>query len=188
MTPEPEPEFSRPVTPDTLEHKAGAPLTGQAEAAECAALAVRFGVPAVLSMRYRATAARWGRGGWRIEGEAEARLEQTCVVTLEPVETTVREPFDRRFVPASQIEAPAPGSETELDSEMADAPDGFSGHIDLGEIAAEAVALGIDPYPRRAGAEVGQVLSGPKGAEPLTDEAARPFAGLAALRRRDSDA
>lgn len=181
------PEFSRPLTPEALERSEGETLAAEADTAERAALAERFGVPAVLSLGYRARATRWGRDGWRIVGQAEARLEQTCVVTLEPVETVVTEPFDRRFVPESALDRPSPGGELELDSAMVDGPDGFSGSIDLGEIAAEAVALGIDPYPRREGAEVGRVLSGPKGAEPLTDEAARPFAGLAALRRRDGE-
>lgn len=175
-------EFARPVRVEVLEAAGGAAQTGAATPEECAALALRYDVPAVRWLRYSASAEPFGRGGWRVTGEAEAGLEQRCVVTLDPVETTVRETFDRRFVPVGQITPPAPGSELELDEDSADAPEGYDGTIDLGEIAAEAVALGIDPYPRAAGAEIGSVLKGPDGAEPLTDAAARPFAKLAALR------
>lgn len=183
MPSNPQTEFARPVRVEVLEAAGGAPQTGAATPEECAALALRYDVPAVRWLRYAAKAEPFGRGGWRITGEAEAGLEQHCVVTLDPVETTVRESFDRRFVPQAQIPEPAPGSEVELDEDSADAPEGHDGAIDLGEIAAEAVALGIDPYPRAAGAEIGSVLKGPDGAEPLTDAAARPFAALAALRR-----
>ena len=184
MAPMPSPEFSRPMTAEALAAQADRPITGEANPAECAALAARFDVPKVKALRFSLRAHPHGSGGWRLEGRAEARLEQICVVTLEPLETIVDEPIDRRFVPARDLPAAAPGSETELDAEMADGPDGFDGTVDLGEVAAEAIALGIDPYPRREGAEVGQVLTGPAGTEPLTDEASRPFAGLSVLKRQ----
>jgi hypothetical protein len=49
------------------------------------------------------------------------------------------------------------------------------------------VALGIDPYPRAAEARFDGVTGAPPGVEPLDDTAARPFARLAALRRRDGE-
>ena len=49
------------------------------------------------------------------------------------------------------------------------------GTVDLGAIAAEFLILGIDPYPRKAGA----VFSSPPGAE----ASAHPFDALAALKK-----
>ena len=46
----------------------------------------------------------------------------------------------------------------------------------------EALALALPLYPRAAGAALGQTVYTEKGVTPLTDEAARPFAGLGALR------
>jgi hypothetical protein len=171
------PEFTRPVPVEDLPHVAGSPLTGEATEVERAALAARFRVPAVRSLRYAATVAPWGPGGWRVQGVAEAGLTQTCVVTLEPVDTAVREPFDRRFVPGRRLAEAAT-----LDPDADEAPEPLGAAVDPAEIAAEAVALGIDPYPRAPEARFDGAAGAPPGAEPLTDEAARPFARLAALR------
>ncbi len=171
----PPPEFSRPLAADALPEAAGRDLTGAATADECAALAVRFAVPGLRWLRYAAAVAPWGPGGWRITGQAEAGLTQTCVVTLEPVDTELRERFDRRFVPAKRLRE-AEG----LDPDAEEAPEPLDDAVDLGEIAAEAVALGIDPYPRRPDARFDGLEGTPPGAEPLD---ARPFARLAALRR-----
>ncbi len=59
--------------------------------------------------------------------------------------------------------------------------------IDLAAIALEALALAVPDYPRSAGvAEVDLTVTEP-GVVPLTDDAARPFAGLAALKSRMGD-
>jgi len=171
----PMPEFSRPLAADALAEAAGRDLTGAATEAECAALAVRFAVPGLRWLRYAATVAPWGPGGWRVTGRAEAGLTQPCVVSLEPVDTEVRETFDRRFVPAKRLRE-AEG----LDPDAEEGPEPLGEGIDLGEIAAEAVALGIDPYPRRPDARFEGLEGAPPGTEPLD---ARPFARLAALRR-----
>lgn len=183
----PAPEFSRAFTADQLVAQAGTQLTGEADAEECAALAARFNVPAVRSLRFAFQAQPTGAGGWRIIGAVEAGLIQTCVVTVEPVDTDVAEPVERRFVPRDQLPPVPPGAERELDAATADGPDGYDDSIDLGEIAAEAVALAIDPYPRHPDADFANLIASPAGAEPLTDEAARPFAGLAALRGRQQE-
>ncbi len=56
--------------------------------------------------------------------------------------------------------------------------------IDLMAVAAEALALALPPYPRAPGAVLGDARFAEDGATPLSDEDARPFAGLAALRER----
>lgn len=183
----PTPEFSRPVRPDSHATTPDLPIEGTADSDECMALARRFDVPRVLSLSFRIKLSPFGVGGWRLSGEAAATLEQLCVVTLEPIETEVIETIDRRFVPGDTLPNFAPGSETELDAEMTDGPDGYDGVIDLGEVAAEAIALGIDPYPRRPDADDVRIIAGPSGVAAMTDEAARPFAGLAILKTRPED-
>lgn len=179
------PEFSRPVTAAALADAALTDRTfsGAAEPAERAALAARYGVPAVLALSFRAHARPWGPGGLRVSGAVEATLRQTCVVTLEPVDTAVAEPFERFLAPPAKLAEAA----RLLDPELDEAPEPLGAAVDLGEIAAETAALAIDPYPRRPGAAfVGAVL-GPPGTAAMTDEDARPFARLAALRRGDRE-
>lgn len=172
------PEFSRPIAVEAL--AAGAVFSDAAAPEECAALARRFGVDGVRALSFRIEASPWGPGGLRLRGLAEARLAQVCVVTLEPLETAVSEPVDRFLAPAGRLEA----AQALLDPDLDEAPEPLGGSVDLGEIAAEAVALAIDPYPRAPGAAFEGARSAPPGVAPLTDEQTRPFAVLAALKAR----
>jgi hypothetical protein len=177
------PEFSRRVTAEALREGAGAEVAAQASPAERAALRDRFGVPDVRAFSAAATVSPWGPGGWRVEGRVEAGLGQTCVVTLEPVETALSEPFQRFFAPAARLDEAA----ALLDEDARDELEALGEAIDVGEIAAEAAALAIDPYPRKPGAVFDGAASAPPGAAPLTPEALRPFARLAALRKPGDD-
>lgn len=174
--PAPQPEFSRPVTVDALGD--GGAFAAEAAPPERAALAARYQVPGVRALRYRAEVRPWGPGGWRVSGEVEAELTQICVVTLEPIDTKLREPFERFLAPARRLDEAA----ELLDAEMDEALEPLTEAIDLGEIAAEAAALAIDPYPRKPDAAFEGAVKGPPGVAPMTDEDARPFARLAALK------
>ena len=98
---------------------------------------------------------RSGRGGVRVTGEVHAEVTQLCVVSLEPFAATVDEPVDVRFAPAEAAETARRAGDD--DAEMVevggeDPPDPIvDGKIDLGALAAEFFALGLDPYPRKPG-------------------------------------
>lgn len=170
------PEFSRLVA--APRHGAQTSISETARKAECAALADRFGVLSVDAFAATAKLAA-SAGGVLLTGKVSARLTQRCVVTMEPISTTVEESFQRRFLPGARIEAGA-----DFDPEAEDPPEPLTDEIDIGEIAAEAAALAIDPYPRATDVEVERLSAAPPDAAPLDDAAARPFAGLAALKRR----
>lgn len=111
-------------------------------------------------------------GAVAVRGEVKARVGQTCVVTLEPIESDVRETVDLLFAPAT-----TEGEDTThvLGDEL---PEPLAGDtIDLGAIATEFLILGLDPYPRKEGAEFSPPESG-------SDPAASPFAALGALKKR----
>lgn len=111
-----------------------------------------------------------GDGKIRVAGRVQATVGQTCVVTLEPVETMVDETFEVLFLPEG---APMPVQSEEDDD---DAPEPIvRGMIDVGNLATDYLFLGIDPYPRRPG-----VVFTP--AEQPADVEDHPFAALEALR------
>ena len=160
------PEVHRPAALDRIGPQ-GTAVPVEAAAAELAGVAARLGVPAVHAVRCMFKLRRIG-GIIEAEGELHARLTQVCVVSLDEFDGTVDDRFTVHFVPAgTEDEEPDP-----------DAPDQvpFEGSaIDLGEAAVEQLALALDPYPRRPGAELpAEALDGPQGS----------FAALAALRAK----
>lgn len=113
--------------------------------------------------------------GVQVRGQVSAQVGQTCVVTLEPIENAVQEAVDLEFAPAS---GPAPKVKVARKRVAGDdeGPEPLVGGIvDLGALAAEFLILGIDPYPRKAGAEF---------AAPQQDDAGEhPFAALESLKK-----
>ena len=115
--------------------------------------------------------------GVRVTGQINARVGQTCVVTLEPIESEVQELVDLKFALSFAAGAKSEASE----AAEGEPPEPLSdGTVDLGAIATEFLLLGIDPYPRKPGAEFSPLKS--------DDNTAKPFAALEALKKRLSGA
>lgn len=160
------PELHRPINPDRI-GPSGLNITVDASPEECAALAERMHLPAIHSLHCEFRLTDEGRGHFAARGHLRARITQTCVITLEEFDTEIDEAFQIRFVPA--------GEETAVIDPEDDDDLPYEGNsIDLGEAAAEQLALTLDPYPRSPGAEL------PTEAQ---DDAPNPFAALAALRK-----
>ena len=170
------PEFSRPVEVEALGAE-GAAFEIEANPEERGALARRFGLLGLDRLRAEVTVAPVSRRLFRVNGRLEAEVVQSCVVTLEPVAGVVRESFSALFGEAG------PGAAALLPEAEEEVPEPIElGRIDIGEVAAQHLSLGLDPYPRRPGAAVpDQYVADPPGAE---ERGAGPFAGLAGLRGR----
>ncbi len=140
-------------------------------------------IPRVSSMRYKGNLNGWGEEGWRAEGRLTAKVEQSCVVTLGPVESKIDLPVSRTYVP-QHLYARLITQEMKPSDE--DDPDLFARHIDLGALAIEALALSLEPYPRAPGAAFSSVQAGGDTDGDDAAETTRPFAGLEALRARMS--
>jgi uncharacterized metal-binding protein YceD (DUF177 family) len=141
-------------------------------------LAQAAGVNAMLKAEASFDVRAEAGGRVHVTGTVRARVEQTCVVSLDPVENDVDEPIDVTFAPADQIASSAKSVQKEQgdDAEIPDPPEPIvNGAIDLGQLAAEFLVLGIDPYPRKPGVAF-QAPDAP--ADP--DE--HPFAALRALK------
>ena len=114
-------------------------------------------------------------GGVHVAGQVKARVGQTCVVTLEPLENDLDEPINVLFAPRLEVAAKDDGADRRAGDEEPPEPL-IEGKVDLGAVATEFLLLGIDPYPRKAGAEFAAVKT--------ADDSARPFAALEALKKR----
>ncbi|MEM6679015.1 MAG: DUF177 domain-containing protein, partial [Pseudomonadota bacterium] len=169
-----------PVEVAALAETDGMGFDLQPEAEERAAVAAYLGLNGLPGLGFRGTLAPSG-GGWALTGRLTARMLQSCVVTLEPVETAVDVAVERIWLP--DVVLPE-GAEIELGADDDTAPEPLGDDIDLAGPMVDALALEIDPFPRAPGAEHGTRVYAPPGAEPLTEEAARPFAGLADLKAR----
>lgn len=167
------PEFSRRIALATI----GAvpqEIEIEADEAERAALARRFGLTGLDRLRATATL-RGNEESFLLEGRLEAAAIQACVVTGEPCPAEIDEPFRLRFLPEPKL---AGGEEEiELDGDELDTVFHDGAAIDVGEAVAESLFLALDPYPRAPGAEAALREAGIGG-----EAEAGAFAALAGLR------
>ena len=162
----------------------GAALDIVASDSERAALAKRFGFLGVPAFSARVTVDRRPGGQIMVEGRMRGRIVQACVLTLDPVTQELDDTFRIVFKKDLADERDPESGEAVL-SAQADAPEPLSGNLlDIGEIVAEQLSLAAEPYPRRPGAKLEDVLPKPRGGgrKGLPEQRRHPFAGLAALR------
>ncbi len=141
-------------------------------AEERAALAKMLQLPSIEALEASLTVEQERGGVIHVHGELTAAFQQVCTVTIEPFETTMREPVDIRFAPPEKVAAMAAAAVE--DPEADDLPDPYEDdQIDLGAVVQEFFVLGLDPYPRKPGAVFDY--------SDENDEKLSPFAKLAAL-------
>ncbi len=104
---------------------------------------------------------------------------QSCVVTLAPVPARIAEDVRRTFIEDMALPE---GDEIEISED--DSLEPLPEVIDLIDVAREALALALPPYPRAPGAELGEAVFAAPGTVPLRDADLKPFAALAALARK----
>ena len=115
-------------------------------------------------------------GGVHVAGQVRARVVQTCVVTLDPIKSDLDEPVDLLFAPPRGTGTKNDGDGDRKTADEEPAEPLIEGKVDLGTVATEFLLLGIDPYPRKAGAEFVAVKA--------DDDRAKPFAALETLKKR----
>jgi len=173
--------FRRPMATSRLRRDAETQFRVAAEPNELVALARYLDVDRLDRVSLAGFIAPAAGGGWRVRGRLVARVVQSCVVTLEPVESRIETDIERLYMPAESLPAE---HEVEILPDEEDVPDPFTDTIDPAGLAAESLLLLIDPYPRADGAELGRQSFAAPGVTPLSDEDTHPFASLGALKRR----
>ena len=148
-----------------------------ATAQERAALAAIAGVAAISDLEAAFDVGPPRLGRIHVTGHVRGVVSQTCVVTLEPLQNRVDEDVDVFFAPEEEAEA-ARLLSAESEDLTADPPEPIiGGKIDLGRLAAELFVLGIDPYPRKDGAQFEPIVA-------PADPSEHPFAALAGLKAK----
>ena len=152
----------------------------EASAAERHAMADLAGVREVLSAHADLEIVPKSGGRLQVTGHVRARVGQTCVVTLDPIESEIDEEIDLTFAPEAEArrleDLIEEGRDGEEAPEVADPPEAIiNGIIDLGRIATDALFLAIDPYPRKPGVVFEAEVT-------ALDPEDHPFAALKALQ------
>jgi len=157
----------------------------EASAAEREAMAKAAGLRDILSARADFDVEPKSGGRVQVTGRVQARIGQTCVVTLDPIESEIDEEVDLTFAPEAEArrleDLIEQGRDDEEPPEVVDPPEAIvNGIIDLGRIATDALFLAIDPYPRKPGVVFEAEVTAP-------DPEDHPFAALKALQDNQKD-
>ena len=158
----------------------GAPTAFRVEpdAETRARIASELGIDALRKVRLEGTLTPHGKRDWALSAHLGATVVQPCVVTLAPVTTRIEDDLARLYL-ADYVE-PVEGGEHEMPED--DTTEALPELLDLETVLTEALALGLPAYPRADDAALDTAVFTEPGKAPMTDEDARPFAGLASLR------
>lgn len=165
-----------------LSQNAQTPFSLRPDADSLRKIAEELDLSALRKLSFEGRLKALGRSDWQLEARLGATVVQPCVVTLEPVQTRIDVNVTRLFV--QDYEEP---EETEVEMAEDDRTEPLGAWIDPAVVMIEALALEIPEYPRADGAELGQAVYTKPGEAPMTDEDARPFAGLANLKDQLKD-
>ncbi|WP_394730767.1 YceD family protein [Altererythrobacter sp. GH1-8] len=171
-------EFSRFVKVKPLH---GDTLKLEASDAERAALAARFGLPAISSLVAEVELEEDGKAV-RATGVLRADIIQACAISGDDFTVSLNEPLALRFVEESLIDRDPALEEGDIEIEL-DAEDldemGYSGEsFDLGEAIAQSLGLAIDPYAEGPNAEAARKQAGITGDDAPTGPLAEALAAL----------
>jgi hypothetical protein len=149
----------------------------EADDAACRAIAEVAGLREVIFARASFDLRHRSGDQVHVSGRLKAKIGQSCVLTLDPIESEIDEAIDLVYAPSRQS---LPQNDLDDDDdrpiETDDSPESIvDGMIDLGRLATDVLFLAIDPYPRKEGAVFEpQVVA--------ADPEDHPFAALKALK------
>lgn len=170
MTDLPPPEFSRMADATRFD---GRPISIEANEAERAALAKRFGLISIRCLKAEVTLTPDGDAVFA-NGTLKASIVQSCAISGDDLPVEITEPLALRFIPEMDE---AEKEEIDLTEEELDEISFTGRGFDLGEAVAQSLALTIDPYA------TGPQADEARASGHISDEAASgPFAALAKLK------
>jgi len=164
----------------------------QPDARELKLIAAAYDLVAMKDLKASFTLKPYRKEGLRVVGQVSADITQNCVVSLEPFESHVTLDVDRTFEPVSsrlrKVRDLNEAGEIEIDLESLDPPDAIvDGVLDLGAVICEELALSLDPFPRKPGAEFEGGSEEETVPDKEEDSKPSPFAALQALKNDSED-
>jgi uncharacterized metal-binding protein YceD (DUF177 family) len=163
------------------EFKEGEERAIEVNRAERDAIAALLDLRALDRLTFTFRLHRRGQGRLALQGTLAAAVTQTCVVSLEPVESTLDVPVEVEFWPVPMIDDLAGSPDEAASHGTLDWPEPIEGgKIDLGPVIYETLATALDPYPKREGVSFEWSEASSTGAEP--EQAESPFAALKRLK------
>lgn len=142
----PKPELSYIINLDTLNFKN--PLQDYAIDAnekERKALAARFDLPGIETLHADLRLETKQGGDWvEVSGRISSKLQQSCVVTAEPVDAEIDEEFFTEYKRSGPVDE-------EDDAEFLE-----SNQLDIGEVVAQYFYMALDPFPRKKSLSSGE--------------------------------
>jgi uncharacterized metal-binding protein YceD (DUF177 family) len=136
----------------------GGTVVIEASPEERDALALRFGLGAVESLRADITLEQRPRA-IRATGRLRAAIQQPCAISGEDFPVKIDEAVDLRFVEADQ-RPPSEAEEIELQADDCDEIEYAGDMFDLGEAVAQTLGLAIDPYAEGPSADSARKAAG----------------------------
>mgnify|MGYP005989357163 CR=1 FL=1 len=153
-------------------------FTIEPDNAQRARIAADLGIVALKKLRFVGEITPDGTSDWSLSAKLGATVVQSCVISLDPVTTRIDETIGRRYrATLSQPDVP----ELEMDGD--DMDEQLPPTLDITDVMIEALSLALPAYPRKSDVKLDQAVFAAPGVAPLTDEDAKPFAGLGALKK-----
>ena len=168
---------TNPMRLGDLSNKNNTSFELQPDAATCAAIATHLGILGVKKLRFSGEFTPQGRTDWALTAKIGATVVQTCVISLDPVTSRIEEFVQRRYI--ANFEDP---DEEEVEMTADENTEPLAQSVDAAAVMIEALSLALPLYPRKDGADLGEAVYTDKELTPMTDDDAKPFAGLGALR------
>lgn len=128
-----------------------------ATADERSTLAGYLGVASVPNLRTDVRVSALSRGRFRVTGTVFATLLQESVVSLDPVEQAIADTFSIEFQPQEDTRPQRlmDDAEDETPQVISFEEEGVEpiedGHLGIGRLTCELLAVAMDPYPRKEG-------------------------------------
>jgi hypothetical protein len=157
--------------------ESGLDVSRRATPEERAEIAKAIGLVECRKLEARYTIRSLIEGRYLMHGSISAQVVQSCVVTLEPVESDVSASVEAVFWPAEDI-VPSEAAVVEVEDGLDPEPI-IDDQIEAGRVIYEHLADAIDPYPRKPGVTF-DWKDGKTGPEPEGG----PFAALGRLKNK----
>jgi uncharacterized metal-binding protein YceD (DUF177 family) len=166
-----------PLRVADLSQNSETPFDLRPGAPDLALIARDMGLHGLRKLSFQGAVRALGNADWELNGTLGATVIQPCVVALDPVTTRIDVPVRRQFIKLVET-----SDEPEIETPEDDEIEPLGAFIDPAKVMLESLALAIPLYPRKDGVHLDTAVFTEPGTAPMTDEDARPFAGLAALR------